>query len=97
MTQPNTSAGLRRLSSRLRWGPVGLRIVVGHKALMGELGPFPTGHLLEMHLTHASHHVKMGLDQVFPALTGMDIFLFRSPMPHKWPAVAWLETLRHCQ
>jgi hypothetical protein len=29
-----------------------------------------------MHLTHASHHVKMGLDEIFPALARMNIFLF---------------------
>jgi hypothetical protein len=35
----------------------------------------PTTHLIEMHLTHAPHHVKMRLDKIFPALTCMDIFL----------------------
>ncbi|SRR6266566_6829493 len=52
-----------------------LGMVIGHKALMGQLCSLPTRHLFEMHLTHAPHHIKMGLDKILPALTGMDIFL----------------------
>jgi hypothetical protein len=54
--------------------PVRLGIVFGDKALMGKLRPLPTHYLLEMHLSHAPHHVEMGFDEIFPALTGMDIF-----------------------
>ena len=34
-----------------------LRIVIGHKPLMGQLCSLPTRDLLKMHLTHAPHHV----------------------------------------
>lgn len=55
--------------------PMRLGIVIGHKALMGELRSLPTRHLLEMHLTHAAHHIKVSLDEVFPALTSVNILL----------------------
>src|SRR5215471_7352650 len=55
--------------------PMRLSIVIGHKALMGQLSSLPARHLLEMYLTHAPHHVKMGLDKILPALTCMDVFL----------------------
>src|SRR6266567_5140290 len=55
--------------------PMRLSIIIGHKALMSQLRSLPTRHLLEMHLAHAPHHVKMGLDKILPALTCMDIFL----------------------
>ncbi len=51
-----------------------LGIVISHKALMGQLGSLPTRDLLEMHLAHPSHHVKMGLHEILPALSWMDIF-----------------------
>ena len=47
--------------------PVRLGIVIGDKALMGKLRPLPTRYLLEMHLTHAPHHVEMGFDEIFPS------------------------------
>src|SRR5438105_2770625 len=59
----------------LAMGPMRLGIVVGDKPLMGQLRSLPTRHLLEMHLAQAPHHVKMGLNQILPALTCMDIFL----------------------
>ncbi|HEY6410226.1 MAG TPA: hypothetical protein VIY29_22450 [Ktedonobacteraceae bacterium] len=52
-----------------------MRIVISHKSLVSQLGTLPTGHLLEMDLTHPSHHVEVGLNQIFPALARMDIFL----------------------
>ncbi len=54
---------------------VRLRIVAGHKAFMGELGSLPTRYLLEVHLTHALHHAKMRLNEIFPALTTVNILL----------------------
>jgi hypothetical protein len=47
--------------------PVRLGIVFGDKALMGKLRPLPTHYLLEMHLSHAPHHVEMGFDEIFPS------------------------------
>src|SRR5215472_5692833 len=38
--------------------PVRLSVVIGHKALMRQLGSLPTRDLLEMHLTHPSHHIN---------------------------------------
>ena len=75
VTHPNTSAGLKRLSSRLRCAKSRLLVVVGHTSLMGGLRSFPTRDLFKMHLTHAPHHVKMGLNQVLPALPWMNILL----------------------
>src|SRR5258707_4725552 len=56
--------------------PVRLRVEIGHKEFMDELGAFPTGHLLKRHLTHSSHDVEMGFYQVHPALAwGNEFFL----------------------
>ena len=55
--------------------PMRLRIVVGHKAFMGELDSRPSRYLLEVHLTHAPHHAKMRLNEIFPALTTVNILL----------------------
>src|SRR5947209_1010117 len=55
--------------------PMRLGIIIGHKALMCQLGSLPTRDLLEMHLAHPSHHFKVSFYQIFPALTRMDIFL----------------------
>src|SRR6266702_8712962 len=38
--------------------PMRLSIIIGHKALMSQLRSLPACHLLEMHLTHAPHHVN---------------------------------------
>src|SRR2546421_9307011 len=59
----------------LAMSPMRLGIVIGHKALMSQLCSLPTGHLLEMDLTHAPHHLKMRLNKILPALTCMDILL----------------------
>ncbi len=42
---------------------------------MRQLCPLPIGHLLAMNLTHAPHHVEVSLNEIFPALTRLNILL----------------------
>jgi hypothetical protein len=73
--QTYSSSNTEAIVVPLAMRPMRLRIVIGHKTLMGSFRCIPTRDLLKMHLTHAPHHVKMGLDEIFPALPRMNVLL----------------------
>src|SRR5258708_1133859 len=55
--------------------PVGLMVVILDKTLVDVLCLFPTCGLLEMIITHSSHHGEVTFNQIFPALFFVNPFL----------------------